>query len=342
MSEPDVSVIIPTYRREQQVVEAVRSALSEQSISIEVLVLDDTSEGSAEEGVRTIGDPRIHYHRQLAPSRGRPAMVRNEGMRHARGRYLYFLDDDDHVMPGALSALSSALDQAPRCAVAYGTVTPFGKDPAVVASYARWFDWAARISRRLSGSKWLTTGTILFRGTLIINSACMIRRTCARELNGYDADIPVYEDVDFHMRGIRRWGHLFVDRPVLHYRTGAPSLIHDLQGDTKPIHDSYRIIHRKYKETYGAVDYRALQAACKALPLRVQLKSARMPLRWIACQVSGWAKRPTVRSMARAREARWTPTNCTPVDTPAAKAARLASITVSASPPVRATTGPQP
>jgi hypothetical protein len=71
------------------------------------------------------------------------------------------------------------------------------------------------------------------------------------------------------MRGIRRWGHVFVDRPVLHYRTGAPSLIHNLKGDGEPIRNSYEIIHRKYKETYGLADYRALQIVSKLLPLHV-------------------------------------------------------------------------
>lgn len=106
-------------------------------------------------------------------------------------------------------------------------------------------------------------------GTLIINSACMMRRECALALGGYDPEIPYYEDVEFHLRGMRRWGHVFVDIPVLHYRTGEPSLIHDLKGNLDPIQHSYRIMHRKYKETYGMVDYRALQLVSKILPLRV-------------------------------------------------------------------------
>ena len=269
MNSLDVSVITPTFHREGEVLESIQSALGQEGVSIEVLVLDDAPEGSARAGVEGLGDTRVHYFPRASPSGGRPALVRNAGIERARGRYLYFLDDDDRVLPGALRALVSALDHNPGAAVAFGRVVPFGSDPAVVALYIEWFDWAARIARRLSRSSWLTTGVILFRGTLIINSTCMMRRDSALALGGYDSSIPVYEDVDFHLRGIRRWGHVFVDHPVLHYRTGAPSLIHNLKGDGMPVRRSYEIIHRKYRRTYGEAEYRALQVISKLLPIDV-------------------------------------------------------------------------
>ncbi len=271
MGEPDVSVIIPTHRREREVVEAIGSALSQDGVSVEVLVLDDSPEGTAMHAVATLGDKRVQYARRAVPSNGRPALVRNEAIERAQGRYLYFLDDDDHVLPGALRALALGLEARRGAAVAYGTVEPFGEDPDIVARYTEWFVWAAQCSRYLAYSSWLTVGAILFRGTLIINSACMIRRECAVALGGYDGSIPLYEDVEFHMRGMRRWGHVFVDHPILHYRTGAPSLIHDLKDDQEPIRRSYEIIHRKYKETYGIADYRALQITSKLLPLPVRV-----------------------------------------------------------------------
>lgn len=263
----DVSVIMPTFRREKEVLEAIQSALSQADVRVEVIVLDDSPEGSAEAGVKGLGDARIRYLKREPPSGGKPAQVRNEGLQMAQGRYVYFLDDDDHVLPGALAAMSQALDRRPRAGVAFGRVECFGGQADIVRRYQEWFGWAAVAAQRLSRFSWLTAGTILFRGTLIINSVCMMRREAALALGGYDDAIPVYEDVEFFLRGIRRFGHVFVNHPVLHYRTGAPSLIHNLKGDARPIAESYRLMHHKYRREHGPLEYRALQMAARLLPL---------------------------------------------------------------------------
>jgi glycosyltransferase involved in cell wall biosynthesis len=265
--DPLVSVIIPTYRREQQVVDAVRSVLSHGVATVEVVVIDDSPEQTAREAVLAIADDRVHYVAMEVPSRGRPALVRNTGIRHARGAYLYFLDDDDKAVPGGIDRLVTALQRHPRKGVAYGCVECFGPDAAIRDRYNRWFGWAARTSRRVRRSSWLTSGVILFRGTLIINSACMVRRDIALSLGGYDPEIDVYEDVDFFTRAIRQYGHVFVDSPVLHYSTGLQSLIHDLHDDTSLVSSSYDVIHRNYRRRHGTLEYRALQIASKLLPI---------------------------------------------------------------------------
>lgn len=263
----DVSVITPTFRRERELCEAVESALAQEGVSVQVIVLDDSPERSAKNAIESMGDARVRYVAREVPSQGKPALVRNEGIHLAEGRYVYFLDDDDHVLPGGLRSMVKALDERPDAGVAFGRVECFGPDPEVLARYRAWFDWAGDTAFLLSKSSWLTVGTILFRGTVIINSACMMRRDVARRLEGYDPAIPYYEDVEFHTRGIRQFGHVFVNRPVLHYRTGRPSLIHDLKGDGGPIADSYRIMHAKYKARHGMLEYRALQVVSKLLPL---------------------------------------------------------------------------
>ncbi len=262
---PLLSVIIPAYRRPRQLRAALESVLAT-GLDLEVAVIDDDPERSAKEVVAGLGDPRVAYHAMSPVSGGRPALVRNRGIELVRGRYLYFLDDDDCVNPAGLEQAVREMERR-GAHVAFGRVRCVGPDAKTVREYNEWFTWAARTARRYRRSSWLTTGIIMFRGTVIINSACVISRAAALKLGGYDPALPVYEDVEFFARAMRRFGHAFVDTEILVYSTGQPSLIHDLQGDTRPIQDSYRLMHARYKERHGTLEYRLLQCVSKVLPL---------------------------------------------------------------------------
>lgn len=263
---PSITVIIPTFRREDAVVRAIGSALCP-DIDVEVLVIDDSPERSAEAAVTAIDDPRVRYVAMDTPTGGRPALVRNLGIQLARHDILYFLDDDDQVLPGALSAFSQAFADNPDAGVAFGRVECVGPDERTRVRYQSWFDHVADSAKRVQRSSWITAGVIMFRGTVLINSCCSVRRSVAIELGGYDAEMPVYEDVDFFTRGIRLAGHCFVDVPVLRYSTGMPSIIHDLDGDNQPIVDAHGTMYEKYRARWGRLDFRALQVICKLLPL---------------------------------------------------------------------------
>jgi glycosyltransferase involved in cell wall biosynthesis len=265
--QPILSVIIPTYHRERQVAEAIQSVLDTGFAPLEIIVMDDSPEGSARDAVLAFEHPSVLYRQMPEPSRGRPALVRNHAIELARGEFLYCLDDDDRVHPGGLRALVDALQKHPRKGVAFGEVTCFGPDEDIRRGYERWFRWAARIARQFSFSSWLTAGIIMFRGTLIINSTCMIRRTAAQRLGGYDPTIAVYEDVEFFTRGIRQFGHVFVPEPVLQYGTGQSSIMHDLNWEIAVISEAHRRIHAAYKRNHGILEYRMLQVTSKLLPI---------------------------------------------------------------------------
>jgi GT2 family glycosyltransferase len=261
VAEPDISIVIPTFHREVELLEAARSALGQPRVTVEVIVVDDSGDGSAEGPVASLGDERVRYVRRATPSGGVPALARNEGWTLARGRYVHFLDDDDRLAEGASHALMAALDAAPRVGVAIGTVRPFGRDAAVLRQQEAYFAAAAEMLRR-TRSRVALVAAMLFQTTPLVNSACMIRRECVGQIGGYAADVARCEDVDFYLRAVRRYGFVFVDRPIVHYRTGAPSLMHSLRSHSL-VQQSYRAIYRNYRREHGSAELLALQALAK-------------------------------------------------------------------------------
>lgn len=261
------TVIVPTFRRNELMQRAVRSVLDESLERLEVLVIDDSPEHAAEQAVAELDDDRVVYLTMAEPTGGVPALVRNHGIDRASGDVLYFLDDDDTIVPGGLRAMVDAFSADLNVGMAFGQVLCEGPDAFVAAEYTAWFDWAAKTAGRLRRSSLLTAATILFRGTLIINSCCAVRRHVAKSINGYDPAIDVFEDVEFFLRAMRASGHVHVPQPVLNYQTGLPSIIHDLEGDSAPIRDSYTVLHQKYRAAHGGLEYRFLQLLGKLLPV---------------------------------------------------------------------------
>jgi GT2 family glycosyltransferase len=260
MAEPEVSVVIPTFKREREVVAAARSALAQRAVSLEVVVVDDSPEGTARAAVEAIGDPRVRYVKRAVPSGGVPAQVRNEGGSLARGTFIQFLDDDDYLAEGATAALVGALERS-GAGVAFGYVVAFGDDADVLARQEIYF---ARSRRRAKGrrTRFDMLAFLLFKETLLVNSSGMIRRECFERVGGYDAEVLRCEDTDFYLRAIRACGFAYVDRPAVHYRTGASSLMHDMK-DNAMVEASYRVIHAKYLREHGPAEYWAMKVFAK-------------------------------------------------------------------------------
>jgi glycosyltransferase involved in cell wall biosynthesis len=258
MDAIDISVIIPTYHREVQLVEAIGSVLGQADVTFEVIVVDDSAEGSARNAVASVGDRRVHYIQRAEPSRGRPALVRNDGAKAAHGRYLYFLDDDDMLEPYALAGLSKALDAAPAAGMAFGAIVPFGPDEAKLRHHQKYFNEARHIARRLKKPRELSA-ILMFGPAILVCSACMARRSAFNEIGGFDADISVCEDAELWARISHATGFIFIDRPVVRYRTGAPSLMHDLAEDDERLRTSYRRIQGKYRQAHGLLKFLSMK-----------------------------------------------------------------------------------
>jgi glycosyltransferase involved in cell wall biosynthesis len=257
---PDVSIVIPTFRRLEPLREALQSALSQSLVTVEAVVVDDSPEGSAEGVVAALGDARVRYLKMERPTGGKPARVRNAGWPLTRGRFVHFLDDDDRVAEGAYAAMVAALEVHPHAGVAFGGVSPFGDNPEALAHESAYFANAFKRARLASGtrSRRLIVANMLFKATVLVCSACMIRRQCLLELGGFDPEIKVVEDVEFYIRAIRRFGSTFLARPVIHYRTGTPSLMHSPLGESL-VGESYDRIFKSYRGTYGSAELFALK-----------------------------------------------------------------------------------
>lgn len=111
MKQPLVSIVIPTYNVEQYVEDCLLSVLNQTYANIEVICVDDISTDNTIEILERyrIKDRRIRVaHNE---EKGGAALARNQGLKLAKGKYIYFLDSDDYIKEKAIELLCEVAEQ---------------------------------------------------------------------------------------------------------------------------------------------------------------------------------------------------------------------------------------
>jgi glycosyltransferase involved in cell wall biosynthesis len=225
---PTVSVIIPTYNRRPLLMEAVESVRAQTFTDWELVVVDDGSTDGSADAVEALHDPRIRVLR--LPHAGRAAVVRNAGVRAARGEWVAFLDSDDLWEPHKLAVqldltrVAGARWSYTRLALmdAAGLPVPFHAGGPGVRS--------GRILRELLMSE---VGASL--------SVLMVSRALLEEVGGFDEELRLRDDLDLALRLAAREPILAIDETLTRVREHSGRMTSAADG---PHEATFRVYER--------------------------------------------------------------------------------------------------
>lgn len=185
MTNPSISVVIPTYNRQGTVERAIGSVLGQTFQDLEIIVVDDGSSDETIACVQGITDPRLRLVK-FSVNRG-PAEARNAGVEAARGTFIAFLDSDDVWLPEKLERQAAFMAEA---------------EPSVGATctgFSIWRSTGKQSSRTPSASSdWFR---ILLDGCLVSpGTTLMVRRNAFQKVGNFDAGLRRLEDWDWLLR----------------------------------------------------------------------------------------------------------------------------------------------
>jgi glycosyltransferase involved in cell wall biosynthesis len=112
-STPEISVIMPTFNRARHLETAVQSVITQTVSNWELIIVDDGSS----DNTFSILDPyicRFHNIRYLKHSNRKAALSRNAGIQASFGRYITFLDSDDHYLENHLETRMDIITELPE------------------------------------------------------------------------------------------------------------------------------------------------------------------------------------------------------------------------------------
>lgn len=136
-SAPRVAVIVPCFNDGAVVVEAIGSI--REGEPVEIVVVDDGSDDPATlEVLERLKAAGTHVVRR---ENGGLAAARATGLAATTAPYVYPLDADDLLEPGALRAMVDTLELNPSAGFAWGDYTLFGDYKGSYRAPTRWLPW---------------------------------------------------------------------------------------------------------------------------------------------------------------------------------------------------------
>ncbi|MCD8016076.1 MAG: glycosyltransferase [Lachnospiraceae bacterium] len=114
-----VSIIIPAYNCEKNILACIESITNQNYVNIEIIVVNDGSSDNTENIVRKAAksDSRIRLINQT--NKGVSA-ARNCGIHKSKGTYITFVDSDDRLMENALSCMINLYTENPNASLVQG------------------------------------------------------------------------------------------------------------------------------------------------------------------------------------------------------------------------------
>ena len=212
MSNPKISVVIPTKNRIEELSRTIASVLNQSFQDFEVLIVDDHSEEDIQKFVESQNDDRIKYFKSdKTPSNAN--VCRNIGIKESIGEFVAMLDSDDEWLPDHLTSTLAYLENK-ECQGVFGSIIVEDGLSRKVAYSLPLLEGQKMINYILSGGN-VQTSTHLYT------------RESALEI-GWDESLFRHQDFDFAVRYHQRFNFLPIIEPstIVHWKAGEKRTEH--------------------------------------------------------------------------------------------------------------------
>lgn len=227
-AEPRVAVVVPCYRDGAHVPETIASIRRQEPV--ELVVVDDASPDECTVGI--LRALELEGVRVLRHDRNQGVgAARTTGLGATAARFVFPLDSDDVLEPGALTRLADLLDAEPAAMVAYGDYREFGDVDVVRA-----------VPERIDPYRVAYTNEY--------PPAAMFRRSFLEQVGGWETyryQNTYYEDWDLWMAIAERGGlgvHAGPGFLTYGQRVHGPRLLEAAKRHHVPIYRRLRDSHR--------------------------------------------------------------------------------------------------
>ena len=213
------SVIIPSYNRRHLIDRAITSAVEQNEVDVEIIVIDDGSTDGTVDWLteKYLGQPV----RAISNTRNKgPAGARNTGILAASGDFIALLDSDDYFLPRHLSDCQRVLEDFPEVDVIVGQAQ-YEQDGNTIGCGDTRLDKKRLLAPVSQTTEEVTVFSddffshLLEYGSCFVLSTVVLRANAAKEL--MNETLMIAEDYEYWVRLSRSYRFACLTRPQACY-----------------------------------------------------------------------------------------------------------------------------
>lgn len=223
MQDKKVSIILPTYNRENLLPNAIKSCLSQSYKNLELIIVNDGSTDNTEEIAQSfLTDSRVKYF--VKTNEGLPIAL-NYGLDRTTGDYITWTSDDNLYKENAIEKLVEVLNEVRTPAFVYSNMS-YTNDEGIVTSL---FD--SNCQNRIYMHNYIG-GCFLYNYEVF------------RQVGYYDMNLRLVEDYDYWIRIYEKFPMYHLNEDIYLYKVHANSL-----STTKAleVQKMFQLLYEKHK-----------------------------------------------------------------------------------------------
>lgn len=201
-----VSIIMPCYNASTYLREAIDSIQSQSFKDWELLIVDDGSTDNSQEIAKSYAAQDKRIILIIQPNSG-ACRARNNGIEHASGEFIKFLDADDILEPGCLETQMKQIKELSERQIPFGDYYNVDKVGNITSRYI--FDKQEMLNA--------DPVYFFFIEWHILISTPLHRTTLIREIGGFNESLNCGQELDMHMR-LALANVEFIYRPCITFR----------------------------------------------------------------------------------------------------------------------------
>lgn len=237
----DVTVTVMSYNNAPYLAQTIESVLSQEGVSLELLVFDDRSTDDSVEVLKGyVGDPRFSF--QVNPVNLGMAGNYNRCVQSGSGRYLVVLGSDDVLYPGHLASLVAAMDACPGAALGYAQCNWIDEN----GTFIRYADHPGHRQQSYSGGRDEVADLLTF-DSYITPSAAILRRSALSHVALSEGGIHRHDllagDWELWIRLARTFpDFVFLRQASVGYRIHSGQISNTFYGSERPLREHTEIL----------------------------------------------------------------------------------------------------